>query len=231
MEREPYDYRDERFGILQAPMAAQYWIGKTEGLTAASGHRRFEGFLQQLAEQLQQDTERPITDLRVMLTEVENMLPGMKSVERKPFLALYFLFNNLAPRDQQMKNYSAIHKKYWRELGIPSVESAVVHLLMGTTPSWSLEEHQEIHDTHFSRIGRKNNLTLPSAFEAGMSLTLAERYRATGDLTQAQALIAVAVENCPRFGGLRTLEKEFAPGKPIDWRHTVSCPNLDESRL
>ena len=221
VEREPYDYRGERFGILQAPMAAQYWIGKTEGITAASGRQRFEGFLGQLAGQLQKDTERPITDLRDMLTEVESMLPKMTLVERRLFLALYFSFNHLGFRDLPMENYSNIHGKYWCELEGASVESAVVQLLMGTTPSWPLEKHQEIHDTHFSGIGRRNNLTLPAAFEVGMSLALAERYRTAGQVTQARTLISTAVENCPRFAGLRQLEKEFDSQKPIDWRTTV----------
>ena len=42
--KEPYDYRLERFGIVQMQMAPQYWIGNAENVAPTSGTRRFRRF-------------------------------------------------------------------------------------------------------------------------------------------------------------------------------------------
>ena len=46
---ESYDYKAERSGIIQVPLAPKYWIGRTGDLSVASGQRRLEGFLMQIA--------------------------------------------------------------------------------------------------------------------------------------------------------------------------------------
>ena len=92
IERQPkvdtqvYDYRRERAGILEVPVAPKYWIWKTEGLEASSGLKRLEGFLEQTADYLLQEERPPVTDLREMLSEVEGMLPNMSTAHRRPFL-------------------------------------------------------------------------------------------------------------------------------------------------
>ena len=71
VEREEYDYSQERAGILQMQMAPQYWIGDITNLDRDSGRERLEGFLQQAATRVAQEPGAKVTDLRKVLTEVE----------------------------------------------------------------------------------------------------------------------------------------------------------------
>ena len=59
VDREVYDYRPERAGIIRAPMAPKYWIGNTENFRAVSVRRRLEGFLSQLAAALAKIVDLP----------------------------------------------------------------------------------------------------------------------------------------------------------------------------
>ncbi len=229
VETEKYDYRRERFGILHVPLASKYWLGQTKGLEASSGRKRLEGFLGQIAAHLEQEDNPPVTDLRDLLTLVESMLPRMSAVHRRPFLAIYFLFNRMVIHDVTMQNFAKTEEKYWSELSAPSIEAVLVHFLVGIVPNWSIAEHLEVVDIHLRDFGKVNSLRLPSALEAGMFLDLAERYRADGDFDAAQALIARAVENYPRLANLQLLEKEFDPTEPIYWPELVSCSGPEKN--
>jgi len=221
VDTEVYDYSREQAGILHLPTAPQYWIWQTDGLTAFSGRRRLEGFLQQIASHLQQETEQPVTDIRDMLGRVEDMLPGMSTSQRTPFLALYLLFNKLVLRDKPLERFQEIQERYGSEITTPSVEAIVVHLLLGTVPNWSLAEHRQLHDAYFRDKWKRNSLHLPPTLEAGMTLDLAERYRAKGGVNYARELVGSAVENHPGHADLYRLEQGFDPREPIDWRNVV----------
>ena len=136
-------------------------------------------------------------------------------------LVLYCLFNELLLREAPMENFEKTRKMYDQELKRPSIESAVMHLLIGILPHWPLVEHREVHDSYFRDKGKANTLKLPAAFETGMSLELAERYRFGGDVSDAQHLVVFAAENYPPLVSLQLLEKEFDPEEAIDWRDAV----------
>jgi len=221
VKKEVCDYSSELTGIVRLPLAAQYWVGNPEGLTDSSGWKYLEGFLEQISEYFQQGPDTSITDMRDMLAEIEKKFPNMKIDHRRPFLALYFIFNKFAPPDIQMKNFKNIQRRYCKELDSPSVEAILVHLILGTIPEWPLSDHERIHDTYFHRQGKKNSLKVRRNLEAGLSLVLAERYRAKGDAKRAHELVTYAVENYPGHASLQELEQAFDPSKPIDWPGVV----------
>lgn len=222
VDTEPYDYRLERSNIVQMQMAAEYWIWQTEGLTAAQGRLRLEGFLEQLAPLLDGVPDAKITDLRPLLSVVEPMLPTMRATERLPFLTIYFLFNWLALGEQRMPNLEATWKRFGEELQTPSVESLLVHLVQQKMPHWPITEHQSVHDNYFGRRDRKNGLQVARTFEMRLTLMLAERCRAGGNQDAARRLITSAVENRPGYFPLLDLETNFAPDQPVDWRDEIT---------
>ena len=148
VDHEDYDYNEERLGIITLPTAPQYWIGSVEGLVDSSGRRRLEGFLEQVANPLQGDEGPAVTDLRMVLSEVENRIPNMASANFRPFLTLYMLFNKVVLKDETMENFEEIQERYASKFEEPSLESALIHLLTGNTPTWDLEQHREVHDAH-----------------------------------------------------------------------------------
>ena len=178
---EVYDYRPERAGIIQVAPAPKYWIGQTEDLAVSSGRNRLEGFLVQIAAGLQEGADAEVTDLRDLLSKVEKLLPNMSETHRRAFLALYVLFNKLAIPEMRMASLEHMLSSHQSEMERPSVEAMLLHLLLGTDPAWSLEEHQAIHDAYLRDQGRRDCLRMPPAFKAGLSLALAERYRLSGN--------------------------------------------------
>ena len=220
-ETEEYDYSKEISGIALFPVAPQYWIGNAESLSPSSGRARLEGFLSQVVSCLSQEPDAAVTDLRDVLTKVEEMLPQMNPARRLPFLALYFVFNGVISSDQRMSDISGIEKRYGPEIEHPSVESMLVHLVLGVVPGWSLVEHQEVHDDYFSNRDKKNGFKVPRTLEVGFSLELAERYRTEDNTARAFELVSFAVENHPGHTRLYELEQQFNPKNPIAWRSVI----------
>ena len=229
VHREEYDYSDERAGILQMQMAPQYWIADVAGLDRHSGPERLEGFLKQVAACLPQEPGATVTDLRKVLTQVEGMLPQMSADQRRPFIALYVLFNRLALHGETMANYDDIVDQYGHELVDPSVESLLAFLLLGTDSEWTQAQRRDIHDAYFRQRGHRNGLRVRPILEAGLCLDLAERYRQEGDVAQALVLIRSAVENHPGHAALIELERNFDPDAAINWRDVVAPSPMDEA--
>ena len=229
VHREEYDYSDERAGILRMQMAPQYWIGDVAGLDRHSGLERLEGFLQQVAACLPQEPGATVSDLRKVLAQVEGMLPQMSEDQRRPFIALYVLFNQLVLHGDTMVNYDDTVDRYGHELINPSIESLLTFLLLGTDPDWTQAQHKKIHDAYFRQRGHRNGLRVRPILEAGLCLDLAERYRREGDVAQALALIRSAVENHPGHAALIELERSFDPNTAIRWREVVAPPPMDST--
>ena len=123
---------------MRLPTAPQYWIGSIEGLEDSSGRRRLEGFLEQVANPLQGDDGPAVTGLGAVLSNVERRLPNMAAANLRPFLALYILFNRVVLNDEPMENFESIQERYASEFEGPSLESALIHLLTRSTPTWDL---------------------------------------------------------------------------------------------
>lgn len=222
IEVEPYDYQLERSNVVQVQMAAEYWIWQTEGLTAAHGKSRLEGFFEQVSPILDGVSDAKLTDIRPLLATLEPMLPEMRATERLPFLALYFLFNWFASDEQRTPNLQKIWKRFGAELQAPTVESLLLHLVQLKMPHWTMADHHALHDDYFRRRERKNGLRVTRTLEMRLTLMLAERHRAAGDYHAARSLVAFAVENRPGDRSLQELETNFAPERPIDWQDELT---------
>lgn len=231
VDTESYDYSLERAGIIQAPLAPQYWVGNITKLNEKSGYKKLEGFLEQISSYLMSKDKVTITDLRPMLIEVEKLLPNMKKSERLPFLALYFLFNGLSSESVRMKNEREIREKYINEVSDPSPASMVVHLFLDQIPDWDLSIHNETLISYFKSRDYKLGFRAPRVLEAGMVLVLAERYRLDKDFEQVQKLISQGVENYPDHKGLREFETKYSPQKhgQINWSDVLLHSQNDDS--
>lgn len=222
VDSEEYDYSSERAGIVMAPLASKYWIGRTDNLAASSGRRRLEGFLVEIAACILGEETEGVTNLSELLLEVEKLLPNMSKTNRQPFLNLYVLFNELLIPETKLSRYDEIRRRYKAEIEDPSAETMVLHLLLGTIPKWSLEEHQAQHDAYLAGQGKRSRLKLPPILRSGLSLALAERYRVAEKTEQARALVSTAVENYPGYSPYIQLEASYSSDSEIPWRLDAS---------
>jgi len=143
----------------------------------------------------------------------------MKKHERLPFVTLYFLFNGLLPKEGRMKGAGDIEKEFIGELKEPSPESLVYHLLFDQIPDWELPIHHEIIMTYFKTRDNRRKTRIPRVFEAGVILTLAERYRLEEKYEDAKENVSFALENFPDNIALRRFEEKFLVDnkKQITW--------------
>lgn len=209
VESEIYDYSLERSGIVMTPMAPQYWVGNTDSIKKHSGAKRLEGFLQQFSQRILNPKGSIITDLQPILSKIESRLYQMKKCERLPFVTLYLLFNGLLPEENKMKGVENIEKQFIGELKNPSPESLIYHLLFDQAPDWKLSVHRELIMTYFKSRDNRGKIRIPRVFEAGIILTLAERYRLEGNYEEAKEHVSSALENYPENIALREFEEKY----------------------
>jgi hypothetical protein len=227
-EAEEYDYRLERYGIISAELAPQYWIWRPESLVKGQCRKVLAALLSQLAASAL--TKSPITDLHQVCAKIEGEFSRFRGDDRKACAAIYVLFNCYLPLDQRRANYETFHKRCAKALKDPSIEALCLHLILGSVPSWSADDQRGTLDSYFEKRNQKGGLRVPELFEAGMLLSLAERYRSGGQLDQARTLLAFATVNAVHFPALVSVQAQFDPDRPIDWRALLpgSPPNSSD---
>lgn len=221
VDREPYDYRFERSGVVQVRLAPQYWVGNAEGDIKKAGGRKLEGFLQQLELWLLKQPNVVVTDMRPVLARAVEFIPNTQKQLRLPYLALHFLFNWYTSEQDSAPSPPAIRALIEQELREPSSESLIAHALSDQSVDWSLEVHQQTVDNYLRRRAAASGLRFPRTFEAALTLDLAERYRLVGDVDACKAMVALAVENHPGHVGLLEFERIFRAEGPISWRNVI----------
>jgi len=207
VEREQFSYRRAFPNIVSLPLAPEYWINQTNGFTCAHGPSRLTAFLGQwTAAVLLRQPSAKVTDIRALLSKIEEIVPGLtEASQRLPLLTIYFLFHRLIPPEECLPKFEEM-KRFATDFNEPSVESFVAHVLTEQQPAWTLEQFERLHDGYFKTSRTTNATRVGLVLEAAFSLYLAELNRASGFEARARELIAFATESCPAHGNLRAFE-------------------------
>lgn len=217
VESEEYDYSLERAGVMQVPLAPQYWVGKSI-IYEGSGSKKLEGFLSQYSDHLENRPNSTITDLTDLLCEVERKIHELKKHDKLPYIALYLLFNGVIPETQRMKNVDKFSLMFEKELIKATPEALLLNLLFNIESSWDTDTQYDCLTEYFKNRDNKFNFRAPKIIESGMALQIAERYRIDNDCNKAMELIAIAVENYPDHKALREFEEDFKINERcIEW--------------
>ena len=221
-ETEEFDWRKELPGMLRLQMAPQYWIANPEGFNAITAQKYLAAFIGQVVGHLLQRSAT-ITDIRPVLEKIEALLPGLaKPAQRLPMLALYFIFNSLAPENLRCAEYPNLIGSYRADFETPSIISLAAHLVTGQTPDWSLPVMEDLHARYFRERHHANTLRLGRLLEAAFTLRLAEQNRVAGNFTRARELIGFAVEAWPNYVSLRNFESSI----PLDNLAVIDWPDI-----
>jgi hypothetical protein len=225
-ETELYDYRLERFGIISAEMAPQYWIGNPAGFVKGRCRKYFSALLDQVANRML--TKQPIVDMRQVTAKIEDALSSLRGDDRRASAATYILFSQFVKPDDRTERFADVYKKCSKILDDPSIEALCLHLLFDMTPKWDVSAQQEVLDDYFETRNRGTGLRVPELIEAGMALSLAERYRSAGETAQAKRLLGFAAVNVLHVGPLAALATGFDPEVSIDWHVLLPQPAASE---
>ena len=229
-ETELYDYRLERFGIVSAECAPQYWIWNPAGLVKGRCRKYFSALLDQMANWLL--TKQPIVDMRQVTAKIEDTLSGLRGDDRRASAAIYILFTRFIGPEDRTERFAEVHKKCSQILDEPSIEALCLHLLFDMTPKWPLSAQREVLENYFETRNRSAGLRVPELIEAGIALSLAERYRSSGETAQAKKMLDFAAVNVLHAGPLAALAAGFDAEAPIDWHVLlpVSAASEDASK-
>ncbi|MBR0900268.1 hypothetical protein JQ616_35410 [Bradyrhizobium tropiciagri] len=227
VERETFNYRRELPGIVTVKLSPEYWIASTGGFDHKSAPVRLAAFLEQItAAVLLRQKGTKLTDLRPILTMVEELVPGLrKPSQRVPMLTLYYLFHQLAGPEFSCKQWPALFEKHKADFDAPTIESFVAHLVMGYPVDWTLGQFEELHKSYFKTRHTAGVTKIGLLLEAALSLHLAEVNRAAGNEARARALIAFAVDSHPGHAALRVYEASLtAELAEINWASILLPP-------
>jgi hypothetical protein len=228
IEKEPYDYTLEQSGVIQAQLAAEYWIWKP--LTHGSEAKlRLEGLLEQLVPVLNLEKNAKITDLTPILPDIERLLPQSTARDRPSLIVLFAMFIHWIPEIERPKGYRKLLERYDLEGAPTSNEALVVGTIFGTLNEWSIEAHTTAHDNYLAERSRPKGLHAPRVIDAAVSLELAERYRQLKQYDRAKELIGLAAENLPGHAKVIALEESFKPRASIKWQAAL-MPRLAKRR-
>ena len=198
------------------PLAPQYWVSKIN-FDRGSGARKLEGFLSQLADHMFQNKGAVITDLKDLLTELEDRFDNLEKSEKLSFSTLYVLFNRIVSPEQRTERFEQFVSRLEKPLHGPSPQSNLLHLIFNIVPSWNVEDHYACLIGYFKTRDNKLEVRAPKLFEAGMLLQLAERYRESCEYETAVQLIGMAVDNYPGHSTLIGFERDFDKDVEINW--------------
>lgn len=220
VETEEFDWMKDLPGVLKMQAAPQYWLGNPQGYDATSAQLYLTAFIGQFVGNLLQPSAT-VTDIRPVLEKVETLVPGLaKPAQRLPMLALYFIFNFNAPEGFRSAGYPKLVETYKGDFETPSSISLAAHLLTLQLPDWPLPVMEELHARYFRERHHADTFRLGQILEAAFTLILAEQSRTAANFTRARELVSLAVETCPKHGGLRNFEASIQRGDlvAIDWQ-------------
>lgn len=227
VKREKYNYHLERTGTIQVPLAPQYWMNSMR-FYEGSGNIKLEGFLSQLAEHALSRGNTKLTDIREMLTAAEGQYHDFKNKDKRPYAALYILFSGVLSDDEKMTNSKRFIQRVEKEFLKPSPEALILNLLFCSTPDWTVEQHYECLHQYLKARDNKNCFRIPSVYESGLILDLAERYRLARNIDVSLELISLAVENHPDHENLRHFEAACSKETQIiNWKE-IMFPSKEE---
>lgn len=152
-------------------------------------------------------------------------IPTIEKRHRLPYLALVMVFNAYVSPQEQAPISASVHTLITQELREVSSEALLVHLFDGQELLWSVDEHVESVQHYLRRRSAKNGLRFPRLFEAALSLELAERCRATGDMIRCRESVSLAVEKHPGHLRLQEFEQQLDVQSPIRWRDVLLPPS------
>lgn len=183
VERETFNYRHELPGVVTVRLSPEYWVAATGGFNHRTASERLAAFLEQItAAVLLRQKDAKLTDLRPVLTMVEDLVPGLrKPSQRLPMLTLYFLFHQFAGPEHNCTQWPTLFEKYKADFDAPTIESFVAHLITGNRVDWTLEQLEELRKTYFKRRHAAGVTKIGRILEAAVSLYVGEANRVAGN--------------------------------------------------
>ena len=229
VEHESYGYEWDNPHLLRLIPCPSTWINNPDGLNNETPRKYFQGLVELLDQSLVDYPSRKIQQPARVIEKALSIQPQMSRTQDISFLAFWYLSNSYLKQEPENSAKSDVDMTPadMRLLDEPSIDSLIVHAILNVDTAWEASDHQRQLDQYYRQRHKSTGIWVPPNVEACMALSLAERYRQTGDTTSARAALSSAVEDFPHLRQLRALEADFDFSTPISWL-LIIYPKLNE---
>jgi hypothetical protein len=218
VEKEVYDYRLERPGVIQASLAASHWGWAPEHIHLNHGKVRLQGFMEILGGAYSGVGQ--FIDMSAYLKKVASEFGKMTAADRRCYMTIYFLFHRILGHQIVLPDADANIIKWFGSIDGTHMELVLWDMFDGVN-DWPLSQHLVALDGYIKQRNKKSGLRLSRRLEAALMLRLAERYRLANDLVKARESIGRAIDFIPGYQPLLEFETRVDLSKPIVWRILV----------
>lgn len=210
VDRSPNDldtsfhYREHLPGIVQMPLAPQYWIARAHGFNAESAPNYLQGLLEIL---LSSEPSTQLPDLTAVLEKIEQLLPGENDPDkRRPMVAIYVLWNLLLAPEHRRPNADDLIVRFRSDLDEATPAGYAAHVLTSRPLEWDTADLLGLVERRRDELRRGKGQPLPARLDSALLLETARRLWDEGEGSKANELIAEAVESLPGVAALVELE-------------------------
>lgn len=209
-----YNHQDELFGIRKFPLVPNIWIGNTG--KNATLRERISGFLPQISNIIFRTNEDGLTDMREVITNIEQKFQSSSNSSKMTMYAIHFLYNNFIDKNCRSKNYSDFLEKHNHILTQQSSENLILNTIFDLK-KWELENFLNAHKLYWNERFSKTGIKATRHLEAAIELGIAEMYRDNSEFDMSKKHISDAVECIPNNRKLRLFEQNFKSETTINW--------------
>jgi hypothetical protein len=230
LEREDYPaWRDELPGTMQVEMAPRYWIWQAEGFTPQKAGMFLSGLLHHLADMLASGN-RGLPNMSAVMRRIEELISGCSPADRIPMLALYQLYNALAPKGDRRPRRREILGRHGHLMECCSIAFLSLWPLLPEEPiPWSAVECVSVFEGYQKKRYKATAIHLPVLFEVAVMATIANLYLQAGDWNAFVDWVDRAILDA---AGRKAVQEMLADCRTtfsmIDTRRLVGLPPVSE---
>ena len=224
VEHEEYSWREEIPGIIQLPLAPEYWVGHPKGFRSDQAGRRFSGFIEHLL--MHYSKARPaILDLRLLMERIEALAATAKATERLPMLALYWMFNAMISPTDRRPHWETFLDRWRHELEQCSIEIVVIHVVMGHPLPWPPQDCATAFKKYQGLRFNGRAIRLPLLAELAVMGAVANLFLESKEVSMFQSWIDQAILDAAGNKAIQDyLLRCREEGHRIDVQHVLGRP-------
>jgi hypothetical protein len=213
IEPAPWDYRNALPGIIQAQLAPQHWVWRSDGFDAQTAEMWFNGVAEALIASYVGHIDEGINLMQVV-AKIEELVPTMPEGSSKTaMVAIYALWNEWTDPEGHSSGARAFLDTHGACLDTPSPAAFTVGLLSNRgRAEWTADEWAELATARRATKIKGKEAPLPAAVDALLQLETADQLEAAGRHDEAVGFASNAVEECPGHEDLLVWETRLVAG-------------------
>jgi hypothetical protein len=189
-------WRSELPGIVPMQLAPEYWDWQLQNFDGPDARVRFSGFMDYVVTNLPKPQPR-VLDLRHLMPRIEMLAPSAKPADRKPMLALYWIFTELIPADARPPGRDAFLARWESDLDECSIELLAARVISDHNLPWPVETCVRVFEQYQRSRHKATATRLPRLLEIAIVTEIANILLASNQTNDYEAWLDCAIFDTP----------------------------------